>query len=224
MLNSIFNSSNKDANVNRCVLHMLQHMDYSKYQKFLSDSSKFPDMTHKYVIFEYTESPCDALIICSERLLPGTPSIHSIISNPLFGDNMRSLFCDNADRVSWYTRRKVDYSLPFAEQLTNIRQLVLMYSGEVPPHDDIPPLMPASNPVLNTDIYNFPDDDDDYSDMPSLIPMPTNNTVLTRDMNNTSDDVPPPLVPIPSYNYFSNGLNHTIWSRLPYNNFGQVTQ
>ena len=223
MLNSIFNSSKKDANVNRCVLHMLQHMDYSKYQKFVTDSSKFPDMTHKYVIFEYTESPCDSLIICSERLLPGTPSIHSIISNPLFGDNMRFLFCDNADRVSWYTRRKVDYSLPFAEQLTNVRQLVLMYNGEVPHDDDIPPLMPANNVVLNPDIYNFPDDDD-YADMPSLIPMPTNNTVFSNDIYKSTDDVPPPLVPIPSYNYFSNGLNQTIWSRLPYNNFGQVTQ
>jgi hypothetical protein len=99
-----------------------------------------------------------------------------------------------------------------------------MYSGELPMDDDIPPLMPASNPVLNPEIYNFPDDDDDYADMPSLIPMPTNNTVLTRDMNNVSDDAPPPLVPIPSYNYFSNGLNQTIWSRLPYNNFGQIIQ
>jgi hypothetical protein len=190
---------------------MLQRMDYAKYQKFLSDRAKFPDRDHKFVVFEYVESPCDSLITSSERLLPGTPSIHSIISNPLFNDNMKFLFGDS-DHMTWYTRRKVDQTKPFEEQLTNVRQLVVMISKEVPldEEDTLPPLMPVNNP----DIYNFCSDDD----VPPLMQIPSNNTVLTRDMDNYSDDVPPPLVPIPSYNYFNSGLNQSIWrSQLPYN-------
>lgn len=223
MLNLIFNSSKENANVNRCVVHMLQRMDYVKYQKFLSDGAKFPDRDHKFVVFEYVESPCDSLIASSERLLPGTPSIHSIISNPLFSDNMKFLFGDS-DRITWYTRRKVDQSKPFEEQLTNVRQLVVMMAKEVPldEEDTLPPLMPVNNPVLNPDIYNFYSDDDD---MPPLMQIPSNKTVLTQDINNSSDDVPPPLVPIPSYNYFNSGLNQSIWrSQLAYNNFTHLVE
>jgi hypothetical protein len=141
----IENESSKDL-----VSHMLHKMDIEKYRRFVSRANKYPNRDHKFVVFEYVESPTDSLIARSERIYRGKMSIHSMITHPDFEQNMTRLFVDS-DRVSWYTRRKLDYTKPFGvEQLSDTRQLVLIIKADE--YSDMPPLISTSNvshPVVN---------------------------------------------------------------------------
>ena len=182
----MFKPSNENSTVKKLVSHMLSNMNFSKYQKFLQHASSYPQQDHKFVLLEYVESPCDALISRSERL-PGTRiSIHSLIQNADFDANMKRLF---GEADSWYTRRKIDYSKPAHEQLSDTRQLVLLIKQEsdempelIPTASSVPTFIDTSHPVLNPEDYNLPS-----------------------------------LIPIPSYSYAGSGVNQTFWSPSLYN-------
>ena len=186
MLNTMFKPSNENSTVKQLVSHMLGNMNFNKYQKFLQHASSYPQQDHKFVLLEYVESPCDALISRSERV-PGTRiSIHSVTQNPDFDTNMKCLF-KNSDRDSWYTRRKIDYSKPAHEQLSDTRQLVLLIKQE---------------------------SEVDYSDMPSLISAADVNSPI---LNPEDNYALPPLIPLSPYTYGGYGLNQTMWSPCSYN-------
>lgn len=185
MLSTIFKPSNENSTVKQLVSHMLSNMNFSKYQKFLQRASSYPQQDHKFVLLEYVESSCDALISRSERL-PGTKiSIHSLIQNPDFDANMKRLF---GEADSWYTRRKIDYSKPVQDQLSDTRQLVLLIKQE---------------------------SDDNYSDMPALVSAPVVNNVILNPEDHYL--IPPPLIPLSPYNFNGIGLNQTMWSPYSYN-------
>jgi hypothetical protein len=179
MLSTIFSPSIENSNVKACVMHMLSKMNYEKYRNLLCRVTENPDSTYKFVVFEYTYSPTDAPILQAEYV-PGTRAlIHNVIQNPDFAVNMRRLF---GNYVTWYTRRKTDNTKPYNEQVTNIRQLVLVVA------DNVPPLIPS--PVLN------PEDD-----MPGLIP-------LAPVLNPEDENVPLPVTFTNYYNML--GLNRTV--------------
>jgi len=193
MLNLIFKPSIENSNVKQLVSHMLSKIDFDKYQKFLHNVARYPKQNHKFVVFEYVQSPSDTLITRSERLPGSKMSIHNIIQNPDFDKHMTCLF-GKPDRVLWYTRRKMDYTKPLEEQLSDTRQLIVLNKQEL---------------------------DEDYSDMPSLIP--TGNDSYIPPLNPTEndsysilnpEDYMPSLIPL-SYNHTS-GINQTIWSPCNY--------
>jgi hypothetical protein len=187
MLNTMFKPSNESSNVKKLVSHMLNNMDFDKYQKFLQRADRYPEQPHKFVVLEYVESPFDAMVSRSERL-PGTRmSIHNIIQNPDFGENMTRLF-GNTDRISWYSRRKLDYSKPVEDQLSDTRQVVVFIKKDPEDYSELPNLSPASTP-----------------------------TDATRTVFNPEEYVMPSLIPQPSYSYIGSGLNQTIWSPSVYN-------
>jgi len=148
MLATIYNSSIESYNAKQLLGHLLQKMDFDKYNSFLWRAKKYPKSDHRFVMFEYVESPSDSLIARSERIPHSKTSIHEVITHPDFQQHMVRLFV-NSENVNWYTRRKMDYTKPFGmDQVTDIRQLVLVIYGQV---DDIPPLIPAE-PV--TAVFN----------------------------------------------------------------------
>lgn len=167
----MFKPSIDNSNVKQLVSHMLSKMNFDKYQQFLEYVDRNPEQDHKFVVFEYVESPSYVLISRSERL-PGTQtSIHSLIQNPEFDENMRLLF-GKSDILSWYTRRKMDYSKPENDRLTDIRQLVVMIKRDPEDYSDMPPLIPADDSsirILNPEDY--------YADMPSMIPISSYNHI-----------------------------------------------
>lgn len=184
MLNTMFNPSNENVNVKKLMRHVLQKMDYVKYQKFLQTVSQHPDRDHKFVVFEYIESPSHVLVSHSERVPGSRKSIHSITQDPDFNEGMAHMF-GRSDRISWYTRRKIDESKPFKDQLTDTRQLVVLNKREVV-------------------------DEEDYSDMPSLIPTRNN----FRSVLNPEDyTLPSPVTEVPAYNFMA-GLNQTMWTPI----------
>lgn len=163
----MFKPSIENANVKKLVAHMLQKVDFGKYHQFLERAARYPKQDHKFLLFEYVESPSHEIIRRSE-LLPGTRmSIHSVIQNPDFYLNMRRLF-----DTDWYTRRKMDYTKPFGpEQLSDTRQVVLIVKRE--PEDDysdMPPLISTTNVDVSIPEQN---------DMPPLIPTPQYNYIGT---------------------------------------------
>ena len=166
---------------------MIQNMNFDKYERFLRQAEKSPKKDHKFVVFEYVESPSDAKINQSERLSGTNMTInnvlYNVLYNPHFDDNMKRLF-GASDRHSWYTRCKIDYTNSVKGEVTNSRQLVLLIKAESDEYSDIPELITApavANPVLN----------------------PENNIM-------------PSLIPTPTYNYFGTGVNQTIWSPYQY--------
>ena len=202
MLNLIFKPSIENSNVKQLVNHMLSKMDFGKYQKFLHNVARYPEQNHKFVVFEYVQSPNDTLITRSERLPGSKMSIHNIIQNPDFDKHMTCLF-GKPDRVLWYTRRKMDYTLPFEEQLSDTRQLVVLNKQELDEdYSDMPSLIPTGN-----DSYLRFNPEDYY--IPPLIP--TEN--VSYPILNPEDDMPS-LVPL-SYTHIS-GINQTIWSPCNY--------
>ena len=192
MLNTVFKPSNKNSNVKQLMSHILRNMKFDKYQQFLQRAARYPEQDHKFVVFEYVQSPADAVISHSERL-PGTrTSIHSLIQRSDFDQNMVRLFGECA----WYTRRKIDYTKSPEDELSNTRQLVLLIKRETEDdYSDMPSLNSNPNAVLPRPVLN-PETDD----MPPLLPM-----------NNM-----PPLTMIPPYNFIGSGLNQTMWTPLPY--------
>ncbi len=156
---------------------MLGKMNFDKYQKFLHHADSNPEEDHKFVVFEYVESPSDVLISRSERLHGTQVSIHSVIKNPEFDEKMTLLF-GKSDILSWYTRRKMDYTKPYGpKQLSDIRQLVVIIKKDPEDYSDMPSLIPVSEPVqvLNPEDY--------YRDMPSLTPISSYNHI--RSLNQT---------------------------------------
>ena len=148
MLATIYNGSIETSNAKKLLSHMLQKMDFDKYDRFLQRTKKYPQRDHRFVLLEYVETPSTSAISMSERVPNSKLSIHSVIMDPDFYQNMMRLFVDS-DNVTWYTRRKIDYTKPFdMDQLTDTRQLVLIVKGEV---DDMPPLIPVEpiTPVFN---------------------------------------------------------------------------
>jgi hypothetical protein len=188
MLNTMFNPSNENANVKKLMRHMLQKMDFGKYQKFLQTASQYPDRDHKFVVFDYVESPSNVLISRSERIPGSRMSIHSIIQTSDFDESMSHIF-GRSDRISWYTRRKIDRTKPFRDQPTDTRQLVVITRREVV-------------------------DEEDYSDMPPLIPVSNNFRPI---LNPEDYTLPSPVTEVPIYNYTA-GLNQTMWSPINFNN------
>ena len=131
----MYNSSIESPNVKRCVAHMLKNMDYATYQRMLIAAEHNPTNEYKFVAMEYTYSPIDAPILHAE-FVPGTREfIHNVIYKPDFQTNMARLFGD----ATYYTRRKTDLSKPPGEQLTNVRQLVVVIK------DDMPGLIDVTN-------------------------------------------------------------------------------
>jgi hypothetical protein len=198
MLNTMFKPSIESSTTQQLVSHMLSNMDFGKYQKFLQYADRYPQNDHKFVLFEYVESPTNALISRSERV-PGTRiSIHSVTQNPDFDANMKLLF-KNSDRDSWYTRRKIDYTKSPQEQLSDTRQLVLLIKQE---------------------------SEDDYSDMPSLISAAdvTRPVLNPEDTYAVPSFTPlPPLIPLSPYTYNGYGLNQTMWTPYSYNSISPTT-
>jgi hypothetical protein len=162
MLATIFKPSNESSNVKQLVSYILHNMDMNKYQQFIQKSVNHPTKEHKFVVLEYVESPIQSRIHRSERLPGSSTSIHSIIQNPDFDTNMQRLFV-NSKKVGWYTRRKYDFSKPDGpEQLSDIRQLILLIEEQPPEEDysDMPPLVSAENtsqPVLNPEQFVMPE-------------------------------------------------------------------
>lgn len=144
---------------------MIDTMNFKEYQMFLQISKRYPKRDHRFVVFEYIESPCDSLIKKSQYFPTMTVSVHKAISHPDFADNMHRLF-EASPRTTWYTRRKIDYSKPFEEQLSDSRQLVVIIKRESEDeYDDIPPLIPVNREILNPE--------DDYYVPSSASPLPT---------------------------------------------------
>lgn len=174
---------------------MLSKMDYDKYRSLLSRVDQNPELTYKFVVFEYTHSPTDAPILQAEYV-PGTRAlIHDVINNSDFGLNMKRLF---GDSICWYTRRKTDLSKPHNDQLTNIRQIVVVIEDDIPPlipfdsarnENNIPqpiPLVPAQN----------------ENEMPGLI---SSATIL-----NPEDENIAPHITFTTYTDTPYGLNQTV--------------
>lgn len=145
MFATMFNPSNKNAIAKQCVGHMLRSMDYNAYLAFLRRAERFPHKDHKFVVFEYVQSPVDSGITSSENVPLTRFSIHSVMQDPEFGSDMKRLFGD----VAWYTRRKMDYSI-VPEQPTNLRQVIIVVEK-----NDMPPLIPIPNLSLNQIFLNF---------------------------------------------------------------------
>lgn len=145
MFATMFKSSNESAIVKQCVGHMLNNMDYNSYVSFLRRADRYPERDHRFVVFEYVQSPLDSAITSSENVPLTRLSIHNVMQNPDFDTNMKRLFGD----VTWYTRRKIDYST-IPEQPTNVRQVILLIKK-----DDMPPLIPISERSLNQTFLNF---------------------------------------------------------------------
>jgi hypothetical protein len=169
MLNTIFKPSNESFNVKQLVAHMLRNMNFDKYQKFLQRAEKSPAKDHKFVLFEYVETPSDAEILRSERVPGSRMTINNVIHNPDFDENMARLF-GTSDRHSWYTRCKIDYTKSLEGKLTDSRQLVLFIKRELEDYSDMPGLISA--PEVPTPVLN-----PEENAMPSLIPMPTYNYI-----------------------------------------------
>lgn len=189
MLNTMFKPSIEKSNARELVSHMLSNMDFNKYQKFLQHADSYPQQDHKFVLFEYVESPCNALISRSERLPGSRVSIHNTIQDPDFNVNMKRLF---GESDTWYTRRKIDYTKSAHEQLSDTRQLVLLIKQQP---------------------------EEDYSDMPSLIsPADVTPSVLNPEDNHSPPSFTPlpPLIPLSPYSYSGYGMNQTIWSPYSY--------
>ena len=146
MLAAIFKPSIDNTNVKQCMSHILSKMDYNKYRSTLYLAQRYPGVTRKFVVLEYTQSPSDSTILHAEYV-PGTRvSIHNILQHPDFRFSMISTF----GNVNFYTRRKQDYSKPLDERLTDTRQLVVEIREEVlnpeDEFDDMPPLLYCGNP------------------------------------------------------------------------------
>jgi hypothetical protein len=155
MLATIYNGTIETSNAKKLLSHMLQNMDFDKYDRFLHRVRNYPDRDHRFVMLEYVESPSSSPISMSERVPGSKLTIHNVIMDPDFGQHMMRLFV-NSDNVNWYTRRKLDYTKPFGmDQLTNTRQLVLVVKGEL---DEMPPLIPVetTTPVFNPEEDRMP--------------------------------------------------------------------
>ena len=86
---------------------MLGKMNFDKYQKFLHHADSNPEEDHKFVVFEYVESPSDVLISRSERLHGTQVSIHSVIKNPEF-DDWDQEYEDWLDHQDWIEQMDYD--------------------------------------------------------------------------------------------------------------------
>jgi len=175
MLSTIFSPSIENSYVKKFVSHILSKMDYEKYRSLLSRVNQNPELTYKFVVFEYTHSTVDAPILQAEYV-PGTRAlIHDVINNSDFGLNMKRLF---GDSICWYTRRKTDLSKPHDEQLTNIRQIVVVIE------DDMPPLIPLDS-ARNEN--NIPlDSAQNENEMPGLI---SSATILNPEDENIAPHI-----------------------------------
>jgi len=186
MLKTIFNEQLEASSVKQLVAHILHNMNFTKYQKFLQRAARYPEQDHKFVLLEYVQSPCDALISRREHL-PGTRvSIHSLISHPTFSENMKRLFADPSDKVptTWYSRRKLEYPGP---RLSDTRQLMVC--------------------IRRTQ------EEDDYSDMPPLIFNSAAYVDIPWPVLNPEDDTPQSrMIPPATTTVSWSGLNQTIWT------------
>jgi hypothetical protein len=144
----MFKYSNESAIVKQCVGHMLKNIDYNSYVSFLRRADRYPERDHRFVVFEYVQSPVDSVITSSENVPLTRLSIHSVMQDRDFDTNMKRLFGD----VVWYTRRKMDYSV-VPERTTNLRQVVILIRK-----DDMPPLIPIPNLSFNQTFLNFDQD------------------------------------------------------------------
>ena len=139
---------NADVNMSKCLAYVLGKIDYNKLGKRIA-WSKNDLRTQKIVLFEYVHSGIDVSLAQEERLPGTTIPIHQLVSDQQFTDIMNSLFVVPNRYTQCYFRRKIDYNtVPPA--LTHVRQFVL---------------------ELRQPSLLFPEDDDEYKDMPALVPI-----------------------------------------------------
>jgi hypothetical protein len=139
---------NADVNMSKALSYVLSKIDYTKLGKRIA-SSKYDMRTQKIVLFEYVHSGMDVSMALEERIPGTTIPLHSILSDKQFTEIMNSLFVVSNMRTVCYFRRKIDYDTT-PPSLTHVRQFVL---------------------ELRQPSLLFPEDDDEYADMPALIPI-----------------------------------------------------
>jgi hypothetical protein len=139
---------NADVNMSKCLAYVLGKIDYNKLGKRIA-LSKNDLRTQKIVLFEYVHSGIDVPLAQEERLPGTTIPIHQFVSDQQFTDIMNSLFVVPNRYTQCYFRRKIDFQT-VPPSLTHVRQFVL---------------------ELRQPSLLFPEDDDEYKDMPGLIPI-----------------------------------------------------
>jgi hypothetical protein len=137
---------NTDVNMSKCLAYVLGKIDYTKLGKRIS-GSKHDMRTHKIVLFEYVHSGIDISMALEERLPGTTIPIHQLVSDQQFTEIMNSLFAMPNRYTQCYFRRKIDFET-VPPSLTHVRQFVL---------------------ELRQPSLLFPEDDDEYKDMPALV-------------------------------------------------------
>ena len=139
---------NTDVNMSKCLAYVLNRIDYSKLSRRIA-LSKNDLRIQKIVLFEYVHSASDVPMAQEERLPGSTVTIHSIVSDKQFTEIMNSLFVVSNLYSRCYFRRKVNYDTS-PPSLMHTRQFIL---------------------ELRQPSIFVPTDDDEYEDMPPLIPI-----------------------------------------------------
>ena len=137
---------NADLNMSKCLAYVLNKIDYEKLSQRIGNS-KHDLRTQKIILFEYVHSGIDVSIAQEERLPGTTIPIHPILMQPEFMAIMNSLFTVPNRYTSCYFRRKISYETT-PPSLSHVRQLVL---------------------ELRQPSLLFPEDDEEYSDIPPLV-------------------------------------------------------
>jgi hypothetical protein len=150
--------------------YIMQKIDWLNYSKVFNKAYSNPRQKHTAVLFEYVHSGIDDEIAMMQRIPGTTTTVEDVLHNAeIIKALNKTLVCDK--NIQWYTRRKRDFLKEGLEQLTNKRELIVVFQ----PYALAPKLFGNEKSSISPWPY-APDDDfagsvftDD--DMPSLIPM-----------------------------------------------------
>lgn len=155
-------------------LWLLNQIDVQKIYSRMRHAMKYPSTTVKCVLLEYKFTPRWYVAQGNEKLVDYLPNtnkrVHDVVLSNDVLDMLRFHLGDFNSKIKFYTRQKI--CAGNCPDFTT-KQLVMLFE----PYAFVPPPPPPSynyQDNINTINPEDLDDDDEYADMPPLIPARNN--------------------------------------------------
>ena len=121
------NFTNLDHTEMKMLAGLMSKINWANFATALRRAKTTPSKKQTAVLFDYVYSGVHEPIAMIEKINGMQISVEDALKNPMIYAVLKKTFCMDNGNIMWYTRRKMDYTKPEAEQITHIRQMVVTF-------------------------------------------------------------------------------------------------
>jgi hypothetical protein len=121
-MSSVINLTNPEMQM---LAGIMTKVDWPAFATALRKAKGNPTKKHYAVLFDYVYSCVHEPIAMIEKVKGMSVSVHDAIQHPKIDEWLMNTFCTGNCQI--YTRRKMDFTKTGMEQITHIRQLLVVF-------------------------------------------------------------------------------------------------